>query len=116
MPMDFNDRWREANGEESPPPRMHERAGIRALVGREHWKADGTLRWHISVSGPGRVPTWEELVRAAHELRPGVPFCMGVPPQTWWMNVHPHVLHMWETTDAGLIEEWRMNAQGHLVT
>lgn len=50
---------------------------------------------------------------AAHDLRPGVPFCMGVPPRLWWMNVHPNVLHLWETRDDGLIEEWRANAQGH---
>lgn len=89
---------------------------LRALVGREWWDWDNSERWHISVSCADRVPTWEELVTTVHELRPGVPFCMGVPPKTWWMNVHPHVLHMWETRDDGLIEEWRRNARGHTPT
>ena len=111
QPAGYAEAWREAMGEDSPPPDAWQRGSIRALVGREVWR-DGTTRWHISVSGPGRCPTWDELVKAAHELRPGVPFCMGVPPETWWLNVHPHVLHMWETNDPGLIEQWRDNARG----
>jgi hypothetical protein len=108
----FEKAWRARMGDDSPPPVAWQRGPIRALVGREVWR-DGTTRWHISVSGPGRVPTWDELVEAAHALRPGVPFTMGVPPRSWWMNVHPHVLHMWESRDRGLIDEWQTNAQGH---
>lgn len=74
------------------------------------------LRWHISLRGPGRVPTWEELVDVAHQLRPGVPFVLAVPPRSLWMNVHPHVLHLWETADEPLLEEWRVNARGDAPT
>lgn len=83
-----------------------------ALLSRHPFVDESDVRWHISVSGDGRLPAWDELVDAAHSLRPGVSFCLGVPPKTWWMNVHPHVLHMWETRDDGLIEEWRRNARG----
>jgi len=88
--------------------------GFFALVGRERCGGLETspLRWHISLQGPGRIPTWDELVEAAHKLRPGVPFVIGVPPRSLWMNVHPHVLHLWETADAALLEEWRTNTRG----
>lgn len=93
-------------------PIMWQKGPVRALVGREVWR-DGSTRWHISCSCEDRVPSWEELVTVAHELRPNVPFCMGVPPRAWWMNVHPNVLHLWETRDEGLVQQWRDNAQGH---
>lgn len=98
----------------SPMPTLYRCPGYRALVGREHCggRPEDPLRWHISLSGPGRVPSWGELVEAAHLLRPGVPFVVSVPPRSMWMNVHPHVLHLWETGDAALIEEWKVNAQG----
>lgn len=108
----FVEMWQAQASADSPPPIMWQKGHVRALVGREVWR-DGTTRWHISASCEDRVPNWEELVMAAHDLRPGVPFCMGVPPRLWWMNVHPNVLHLWETRDDGLIEEWRANAQGH---
>jgi hypothetical protein len=61
----------------------------------------------------GRIPSWEEMVNAAHELRPGVVFVIGVPPRSWWMSVHPHVLHLHETRDAALIAEFQANAMSH---
>lgn len=108
LPKAMLDQW---TGTEFGAPRMYQQGGVRALVGRERW-TDGTARWHISVSTETRVPTWAELSTAAHELRPGVPFCMGVPPKSWWVNIHPNVLHLWETNDPGLLEEWRQNARG----
>lgn len=94
------------------------RSGLRVLLGREHWKGDPPhqARWHLSISGPNRLATWDEIVSAAHDLRPGVPFCMGVPPRSWWMNVHPHVLHLWQTYDEALLEQWKVNATGQAPT
>jgi hypothetical protein len=85
-----------------------------SIVNREHCGGLPTspLRWHISLRGPGRVPSWGELAQAAHSLRPGVPFVISVPPRSMWMNVHPHVLHLWETDDDALLEEWKANAMG----
>lgn len=84
---------------------------LHVLVSREEW-SPGDDRWHVSVSAEGRVPTWEELSTAAHELRPGVGFVVSVPPRSWWVNVHPHVLHLTECKDQGLIDQWRVNARG----
>jgi hypothetical protein len=96
------------------PPPKHYQLGTElvAIVGREPTGPDGQQRWHISVSAKGRIPEWGEMVFAAHSLRPGVPFVMGVPPRSWWMSIHPHVLHMWQTYDANLILEWRDNRRG----
>jgi hypothetical protein len=117
-PPGFVEAWEKANHGEVPPPKAYYHpAGLSALVGREPF-SDDDWRWHISVrfGNPGvdgRVPNWEEMVNAAHELRPGVVFVMGVPPRSWWMNVHPHVLHMHETRDELLIDQYRANAGGH---
>jgi hypothetical protein len=65
------------------------------------------VRWHLSVAGQEDVPQWSHLVELAHRLRPGVCFVVGVPPRSWWINLHPHVLHLWETKDADLEAQWR---------
>lgn len=72
------------------------------------------VRWHISVAGKdGKVPAWETLAAVAHEVRPGVPFVIGVPPKSWWINVHPGCLHLYETHDESLVDQWRYERQGH---
>ncbi len=117
-PSALADAWREMfDGEPLvPPPVIWRNGRLTAFVGREPVGPDQAnledLRWHISVRGPSRVPTWEELVRAAHELRPGVVFCVPMPPRTWWINVHEHVLHLWEVRDVNLETQWRSEARG----
>jgi hypothetical protein len=88
-------------------------------MGREPVGDD--MRWHLSVryGDPGvngRVPGWDELVQAAHELRPGVVFVVGIPPRSWWINVHPHVLHLYESRDEPLVAAWRDEARGDAPT
>lgn len=68
--------------------------------------------WHIALAHRDRIPVWEELAACAHDLRPGVPFALGVPPRSWWINVHPHVLHLWELRDWPLIEQWKAERRG----
>lgn len=124
MPHEWLKAWEEqAPG--VPAPRAYQSDdGLTALVGREPVAPSGgpdggpDLRWHVSLrmgnrDDPScRVPTWDELVNAAHELRPGVVFCIGIPPRAWWMNLHPHVLHLWELRDDNLTDQWRAEAQG----
>lgn len=81
------------------------------LLGRERIAADDA-RWHISVAHPARVPVWGDLVAIAHRLRPGVCFVVGVPPRSWWINVHPNCLHLWELRDPHLEAQWRSEARG----
>lgn len=112
-PSDLAELWRSMFGSDGvvPPPVVHRTSRLEALVGREPIGADRLhledLRWHLSIRGPGRIPSWEELVDAAHSLRPGVVFCVPMPPRDWWINVHPDVLHLWEIRDLNLTEQWR---------
>ena len=109
---DFSAMWHAANGPDAEVPRCyHHACGLTALMGREPIARDD-IRWHISLryGDPGvngRIPNWDELVRTAHDLRPGIPFSVGIPPRSWWMNVHPHVLHLYETRDPHMVELWR---------
>lgn len=76
----------------------------------------GDHRWHLSVSNERHlragheVPLWRDFVAIVHQLRPGVPFVIGIPPRNQWMNKNPNVLHALETHDHALIEMWRLNA------
>ena len=75
--------------------------------------APGDERWHISVAGrDNKVPSWTTMAAVGHELRPGVPFAIGIPPKSWWINVHEGCLHLYEIKDANLIAQWRHEARG----
>lgn len=94
------------------PPQCWRKGLLAALVSRDEI-TPGDERWHISVQHRDRVPAWNELAAAGHELRPGVVFAIGVPPRSWWINVHEHVLHLWELRDAAFVEQWKLERQGH---
>lgn len=111
LPQVVADSWRANLGKDASLPRYHTCGGLRALSGREP-VVPGDFRWHVSVSREDRIPVWAELVSAAHNLRPGVAFVVGIPPLSWWLNFHPFVMHLWETNDLHLIAEWRRNARG----
>lgn len=70
-------------------------------------------RWHLSIAGRDhKVPGWDTIAAVAHELRPGVPMVLGVPPKSWWINVHPGTLHLYETKDENMIASWRAQRRG----
>lgn len=69
-------------------------------------------RWHLSIAGRDGVPEWATMAAICHEIRPGIPFVLGVPPKSWWVNVHPGTLHAWETHDENLIRCWRAQRLG----
>jgi hypothetical protein len=89
---------------------------LHALVARDDLGTAGggapDWRWHISISAEGRVPAWSEVAEAGHDLRPGIVFVLGVPPKSWWINVHPNVLHLWEVRDDRLVDAWRSERRG----
>jgi hypothetical protein len=96
-----------AENHKDKPPVGWVKAPLQALVGYEPADDDDPPRWHMSVAHEDRIPTWDELVDAAHALRPGVPFCVGLPPKSWWLNYDERVLHLWEIRDEPLVEGWR---------
>lgn len=63
-------------------------------------------RWHLSIAGRDNVPSWRALTEIAHKVRPGVTLVLGVPPRQFWLNIHPHVLHLWSTKDENLEAQW----------
>ena len=87
----------------------------RAVVSRDEIGV-ADERWHLSISGQDDVPPWRVMATIGHDLRPGVPMAMGLPPRSWWINVHPHTLHMWELHDENLIAQWRAERSGHTPT
>ena len=111
----FAQNWRE-NVPGTPVPQRYivgplNKPALMALVSRDEIERDDP-RWHISVSRSDRIPSWEELVDAAHQIRPGVVFVVGIPPKSWWMNIHPYCLHLWETRDPALVAQWRSERRG----
>lgn len=92
-------------------PRVYRATGdLSVLLGYEPIEPDDR-RWHISISHPTRLPSWRDLVEIAHQLRLGVTFVVGVPPRSWWMNIHPNCLHLWQTKDAALEAQWLSERQ-----
>jgi hypothetical protein len=62
---------------------------------------DGRRWLHCSVTGPDRVPTWEEMV-AAKEAFCGAESLavMVMPPRSEWVNIDPRCLHWWICADG----------------
>lgn len=55
--------------------------------------------WHISVTGPMRYPTWDELRDIAWAIRPKQAFSILIPPRsegTEYLNLQGHCIHLWE--------------------
>lgn len=84
------------------------------LVGHEPCgEAPGDdLRWHVSVAGESKPPQWNHLVAVVHHMRPGVVFAVPLPPLSWWLNEHPHCLHVWEVKDDNLVKCWKIDGRG----
>ena len=53
-------------------------------------------RWHVSVSHPRRVPSWDEM-RTAREAMTSDAVTMAIlmPPSAQYVNVHDYCLHLW---------------------
>ena len=53
--------------------------------------------WHLSISYPHRLPTYDELKKARYKYLPDVHYATQIfPPESEFVNVHPYVLHLWE--------------------
>lgn len=66
-------------------------------VNREN---DGRFWLHLSVSHARRIPTWPELIEVK-ELFLGDREAYAVaPPRERYINIHPHVLHLFALLDG----------------
>lgn len=88
--------WRQVD---SPIPYqlafLHKSKYLKVMVGYEDYP-DGKRWLHFSMSSKGRCPTWEELVEAKEAfLGTETKAIQVIPPRSEYVNIHPHVLHLW---------------------
>lgn len=63
-------------------------------------EAHGDRMWlHISVAGDRRVPTWDELRDVKDWLLGDIEAYMVAPPKARYININPHVLHLFAPVD-----------------
>jgi hypothetical protein len=53
--------------------------------------------WHLSISCPHRLPTWDELKAARYRFLPkDKTFAMLLPPAEEYVNLHEFCFHLYE--------------------
>lgn len=53
--------------------------------------------WHMSISHPNRLPTWEEQKDARYALVPDEVVMVSImPTRKEYVNMHPNCFHWWE--------------------
>lgn len=57
---------------------------------------------HVSVSHPGRVPTWQEMSEVHRIFFPDEAAFQLHVPLADHINVHPNCLHLWRPQDVAL--------------
>jgi hypothetical protein len=61
-------------------------------------------RWHLSISSPSTNPSWEDITEARYRFLSAEAFMvMCLPPKEFYVNVHQHCFHLWETQDIHLV-------------
>jgi len=76
-----------------------EHSGMTVILSADT-ELDGRRWLHVSVARPTRLPSWDEL-RIVKDLFIG-PDCKAIqvlPKKSEYVNIHPHVLHLWHCLD-----------------
>ena len=74
-----------------PGTRAYTMGGCRVLVSKQR------VGWHLSVSHPRRLPTWEEMRDARYALIPDeAVMALLMPPRDEYVNVHEFCLQAYE--------------------
>lgn len=70
-----------------------------------HIIASNEYYWeHVSVSLPHRTPTWEEMCLVKEKFwDPDDCVVQFHPPESRYINVHPHCLHLWRPTEMSIV-------------
>jgi len=80
------------------PPKAFRLGECFILVGRERGK------WHLSISHPTRLPTWEEIKMARYALIPdNVWMAMLLPPSGAYINICENCFHLWEVNEGEFV-------------
>lgn len=54
-------------------------------------------KWHLSISHPRRLPTYNELKEARYKYTPNlITMAQIFPPLEQYVNIHPFCLHLWQ--------------------
>lgn len=80
------------------------------------WTDDNGTRWiHASRTGPGRLPTYDELMDLHRAVWPtGYSYQVQAPADRH-VNIHPHALHLWGRADgAPVLPEFARDLGGVL--
>jgi hypothetical protein len=74
-----------------PGTQAYRLGGCRVLVSRQR------AGWHLSISRPDKLPTWEEVRDARYALVPDeATMALLLPPQSEYVNVHAFCLQLYE--------------------
>lgn len=72
---------------------LNHRAHLAAIVSCQR-ETDGQFWIHLSVSHRDRVPNWQELIETKQVFLGDREAYMVHPPKARYVNLHPHVLHL----------------------
>ena len=74
-----------------PGSRAFRLGGCRVIVSKQR------AGWHLSISRPGRLPSWEEVRDARYALVPDeATMALLLPPSSEYVNVHEYCLQLYE--------------------
>ena len=64
------------------------------------------IGWHLSISRPDKLPTWEEVRDARYALIPDeAVMVMLLPPRVEYVNLHPNTFQLYEIPASYIAEE-----------
>jgi len=61
--------------------------------------ADSGFWYHLSVSRPDRIPSWDDLLKVRNELLGDIECYHVIPTAKDYVNVHPYCMHIWARFD-----------------
>ncbi len=65
------------------------------LVGYNPYPVDHGPGWHLSISHPGRYPSWDEIADARYALLPeNITMVMVLPPPAEYVNLMGNCFHL----------------------
>lgn len=84
------------------PCRVYESTfGLKVLVTAEDRGPETGVWLHVSLSRRNKLPSWSD-VREVKDIFIGRERCAMhmIPPEEFYINLHPHTLHLWSRLDA----------------
>lgn len=99
--MNTPDHWSEVH---SPAPEImrawRHRTALQVIISKSKTR-DEREWWHVSISRPDRMPTWQELCKVRKDFfTEDVEFYQVLPRRQDYVNVHTFCLHIWSPLDG----------------